>query len=561
MAQEHALRLAKYRIKTERPAEGERFPSSDEEGVRGWCPDEKPYLRPPRPPATPPHQRRRIFGRRHARQFEFEDFASKATASLALALAGFILFSSSSLRGQNSSQAQPNAQASGQQPERPAPPQPLVQLAEPGETAQTAPPLTITLQDALERARKNSPDYLSAVTDARLAHEDKIQARAALLPSVNATTQELLTSGNSVLPTGKFVTQDGVHVYRAWGVFHQDLTPNLFTLNGYRHASAAEALAQAKAEIARRGLVVTVTQSYYALVTAQRKYATAQQGLGQANEFLSITRDRERGGEAAHADVIKAQIQADQQQQAFEEANLAMANARLNLAVLLFPSLNQNFTAVDDLDQAPSLPSFEEARTMAAKANPDLRAAMDTLRESNLEVSAARNSFLPTIAFDEDYGIEANYFARYSKVAGVSDAGLPRSQERQDNLGHFITLNLLLPVWDWGNLRSKLHQAEDRRQLARVQLSAAQRKLVSGLYSAYNEAREAQAAVELLHQSSDLATESLRLTRLRYTAGEATALEVVDAQTTLTQARNAYDDGQTRYRVALATLQTVTGNF
>jgi outer membrane protein TolC len=55
--------------------------------------------------------------------------------------------------------------------------------------------------------------------------------------------------------------------------------------------------------------------------------------------------------------------------------------------------------------------------------------------------------------------------------------------------------------------------------------------------------------------------ESLRLTLLRYQAGEAAALEVVDAQITLTQARNAYDDGQVRYRVAFANLQTLTGSF
>ena len=59
----------------------------------------------------------------------------------------------------------------------------------------------------------------------------------------------------------------------------------------------------------------------------------------------------------------------------------------------------------------------------------------------------------------------------------------------------------------------------------------------------------------------DLSAESLRLTRLRYQAGEATALEVVDAQTTLVQARNAYDDGLVRYRLAMANLQTLTGVF
>ena len=59
----------------------------------------------------------------------------------------------------------------------------------------------------------------------------------------------------------------------------------------------------------------------------------------------------------------------------------------------------------------------------------------------------------------------------------------------------------------------------------------------------------------------DLAVESLRLTKLRYQGGEATALEVVDAQNTSVQARNAYADGEARYRVALAGLQTLTGTL
>jgi outer membrane protein TolC len=49
------------------------------------------------------------------------------------------------------------------------------------------------------------------------------------------------------------------------------------------------------------------------------------------------------------------------------------------------------------------------------------------------------------------------------------------------------------------------------------------------------------------------------LTTLRYTKGEATVLEVVDAQTTYAQANAGYQDGGVRYRVALANLQTLTG--
>src|SRR5262249_36007125 len=69
------------------------------------------------------------------------------------------------------------------------------------------------------------------------------------------------------------------------------------------------------------------------------------------------------------------------------------------------------------------------------------------------------------------------------------------------------------------------------------------------------------AELDLLRNSADLAAESLRLTNLRYQGGEATVLEVVDAQNTLTQARNAFNDGEVRARTALANLQTLTGTM
>jgi outer membrane protein len=437
---------------------------------------------------------------------------------------------------------------------------PALQLVEPGSASQTGPPVTLTLADALERARRFDAQYLSAVTSARLADEDKVQARASLLPAVSATTQEIANTGNSVLPTGRFVTQDGVHVYRAWGVLRQDFTPNLVTLNGYRRASAAELVAHAQQEIAMRGLNVTVTQAYYALVVAQRKYATTQQTLEEARKFLTITRDRESGGEAAHSDVIKAQIQFNQQEAAFEDARLGMNDARLGLAVLTFPELNENFTVVDDLDEGPALPPFDEAQGLAMRNNPELKAALETLHAAELDVSAARYSFLPTLSLEVDYGIEANNFALRSKAAANVDS-LEKANLAGSNLGDLITANLQFPVWDWGSLRSKLHQAEWRRRQARVEMTSAQRNLVSRLYSAYNEALVSRGQVDLLRHSADLASESARLTTLRYQAGDASALEVVDAQNTLAQARGAYDDGEARYRVALANLQTLTGSF
>jgi outer membrane protein TolC len=128
-------------------------------------------------------------------------------------------------------------------------------------------------------------------------------------------------------------------------------------------------------------------------------------------------------------------------------------------------------------------------------------------------------------------------------------------------LGYAATATLQLPIWNWGAGRAKLRSAHLEQQQARVELSFAQRKMVADLKAFYAEAQTARSELDSFRQSADLAGESLRLTTLRYQAGEATALEVVDAQNTLTGAQNAFADGQLRFRIATATLQTLTGQF
>ncbi|HMD83610.1 MAG TPA: TolC family protein, partial [Terriglobia bacterium] len=188
------------------------------------------------------------------------------------------------------------APLAAQNADSPGPGESEFQLAQPVEPGQASPHVTITLQDALDRAEKNDAQYSAAVTDAKMAKEDHVQARAAGLPSLGLQTAALLTQGNGVISSGRYVTNDGVHVYRQWGVVHQEFSLNTLTMLGDRRGAALEALARAKAEIARRGLKVTVTKDYYALVVSQRKYATAQESLKQSEHFLAMTRDQEHQG-------------------------------------------------------------------------------------------------------------------------------------------------------------------------------------------------------------------------------------------------------------------------
>ena len=437
---------------------------------------------------------------------------------------------------------------------QPAPtqnPQPGQQL-QPGQLAiQTgmAPagaPLTITLEDALARARTYSQQFLAASISVQLAHEDKVQAKAALLPSLNYFNQMIYTQPNGT-PSGVFVANDGVHIYNSQAVVHGDVY-DFAKRAEYRRSVAAEAIARAKAEIAGRGLVATVVQDYYGLVVAARKSTNAQQSLREAQQFMDITQKQERGGEVAHSDVVKAQIQLEQRLRDAQEALLNVEKNRIALAVLLFPDFRQDFTVADDLETGKSLPPFAEVEALAAKNNPDVRAAQAAVKQETLGLSVARAGFFPTLSFDYFFGINANQFAIYN-----------RNHER--NLGSAAQAQLTIPVWTWGATRSKVRVAQLHLQQAQLDLSLAQRQVLANLNSFFQEAQAAGSQLTSLANSLKLSAESLKLTLMRYQAGEVSVLEVVDAQSTLAQARNAYDDGLVRYRVALAQLQTVTGTF
>ena len=219
----------------------------------------------------------------------------------------------------------------------------------------------LSLRATLELARANSQQFRSAQLTADLASEDRKQAKAAYLPSVNALGQYIYTQPNGT-PSGVFVPNDGPNVYTTWLSVHGDLIAPAKWAE-YRSAGAAEAVARAKAEVAARGLVVTVVQDFYTLVAAQRKSASARETLQEAEQFLDITQRLENGGEIAHSDVVKAQIQVTQRRREAQEADYVALKSRLALSVLIFPDFREQFEVTDDLaDLSAPVPPLAATR-------------------------------------------------------------------------------------------------------------------------------------------------------------------------------------------------------
>lgn len=429
--------------------------------------------------------------------------------------------------------------------------QPLPPAPQP--TAASVP--SFTLDQAIAAAVKNDPAYRTAVTTAGAARLDAAISRGALLPNASANGIYTYTQPNGLfsdtaapglraLPI--FVANDSIHEYWAQILVNQNLSAA--NVAGFRRARALSSQATADLESARRDLVSRVVAAYFGVVSTAEKSAVVQRAMDEASSFLDLTQKREAGREVAHADVVKAQLQFQQRQRDLGDATLAAEKARLDLGVLLFPDPRTPYALADETQAPAPLPEMPAVEAAASHNNPDLRSALAALHAAQSETSAAWFGYFPTLGLNYTYGINAPQLA----------ANGP-GPDHARNLGYSASVTINLPLWDWFATQDRIRQAQLRQQAAQATLTNTQRKLIAQLDEYYNEARVASDQVASLRTSVDTARESLRLTRLRYQAGEALALEVVDAETALAQAEAALADGILRNRVARANLQTLTG--
>jgi len=417
----------------------------------------------------------------------------------------------------------------------------------------TAGPTVITLEEAIHRAEANEPTYATAVADSKVSALDRSIARGGLLPSAVYHNQALYTQANglqnqagqgaSSQPAPRFIANNAVREYASQGLINETL--GLAGVAGVRRADAAAAMAAAELEVSRRGLVAAVTGLFYGSLAADHKLVVAERARQEAVDFTKLTDEREQARESAHADLVKAQLQEQQRQRDLEDARVTAERARLELGVLLFPDPRTQFT-LREAEAAPPMPSHEDVEQAAAKNNPELKSALAALGVSNADVMAARAAYLPDLGLNVTYGIDAPQFA----VKGPDGVR---------NLGYSAAITLDIPVWDWLSTEHRVKQSEIRRDAAKVALSATQRQQIARLDETYSEAEAARAQLDSLDLSASTAAESLRLTKLRYRGGEATVLEVVDAQNAYVLAENAREDGRVRYETARANLQTLTG--
>jgi outer membrane protein TolC len=409
--------------------------------------------------------------------------------------------------------------------------------------AQTAP---LSLDDCVQLAMEAPSPARVAERETAVAAEDQRIARAAFLPQVNFHNG--LTYNSPLLNARdqfSFVAANGIREYlstvdSAWEI---DLSGRLRA--GLALARARRDLAGVDLRLARRDLRRAVAVAFYDVLLARKLVALEQAGLDEAKDFESRTRARQQQGEASMADVHKAAAQRARLEQRLGQSQLNARLANQVLASFWTADVDRELLLRDDLDQPTALP---EAATESSPASVDAaigrRPEFDRLtalqRGFQAERGVARASLLPQTNVVFQYGIDANNI-------------------RIADRGYQALLSVNIPVFDWFRLRASARQAHYREQQIEQQQAIAERTFSREYLAARAQVQSWHGRVPMANSELTEAKESLRLARLLYENGEGLALDVVVAQTEVTDAGTAYFSALAAYRRSLVDFEVASG--
>ncbi len=436
------------------------------------------------------------------------------------------------------------------------------------QTAEPAPPSPalpwpdrpLSLAECLDIALEQNAAVLKSRKDLEAAHGVSIQTRALVLPKVQAAAdygiaeagavERLELPPNPLFPAGAPVIDPGTQRWTA-GV---RLVQSLF--EGGRMASSLrtarllreQALALHRAVLA--DIVTEVREAYYNVLLAEKEIAVSEASVELLLRELEDNQRRFNAGTVPRFNVLRAEVELANARPRVSRARNAHRIAKNQLVNQLGYSVPRDIWEDIPLRLSGTLdaPRFThtvpEAIRQALEQRPELTAARlgEQLRREG--VVSARAGYLPRLQGYAGYGARKSNFSR----------------ELDDTVhGWEAGIQATWSLFDGALTRGKVAEARALLEKAEIESDDLARRIELEVRVAYSTLVEAWEVLESQKKVVEQAEEALRLARARVDAGTSTQLDVLSAQTALTDARTTEIRAQRNYAVALARLERAIG--
>jgi len=406
-------------------------------------------------------------------------------------------------------------------------------------------PVTLTLEDAIQRGLKQNLGGVLATDAIGDARGQRLQALSELLPNVVTDTgfgvhQIALKAqiGLSIHGVPPIVGPFGYFDSRAY------LRQSAFDWESIERARSSNAeltSAEFSSKDARELVVLVIVSNYLLAIADQSEVESATSQQDTAKALFQQASDQKTAGLASAVDVLRSEVQLESRQQKLISVQNDLAKQKLVLARAIGLPLSQQFeiaTRIPFEELTPS--SLDDALQSAYKNRPDYQSQVNRVRAAELERKAASAERYPSIGIEADYGLSG---VNPGTSHGTVDAAA----------------TLRIPIFQGGRVHGDVLRADAALAGERQRLEDLRVKIEQEVRDAYLDLEANGQQVSVENSAVQLATQTLEQSRDRFSSGVTDNIEVVQAQDALAIANDAHIASLYSYNLAKITLARATG--
>jgi outer membrane protein TolC len=407
--------------------------------------------------------------------------------------------------------------------------------------------MPLSLQDAIDRGLKQNLGVLLSNTDIRSARGQRWEQLSALLPHVTAAPYVAASEIN--LAQLGFTSLAGVNIPPSVGPFSYfdarvTVTQSLFdwkSINATRAVSQSLKSAEYTYKDARDLVVLAVGYTYLQAIADEARIETAEAQVKTAQALYDQATDQVNAGTSPAIDGLRAEVELQTRRQQLIQAKNNLAIEKLTVARVIGLAPGQEF---EFTDKSPYQPfesiTVDEALKRAYASRSDYLAARTDVRAAEFSRKAAVAGYLPSLAFNADYGAAGAHPSTATQVFDVRGT-------------------LSIPIFLGGSVRGEVLQADAKLEQSLERLDNLRAQIDSDVRTALLNLQSSAELVEVARSNIALAEETLVQSRDRFKAGVADTVEVVQSQEAVASAHEQYISSLYSYNFAKISLARALG--
>jgi outer membrane protein len=425
------------------------------------------------------------------------------------------------------------------------------------------------LKSVYERALANDPQIREADALRRAAREARPQAWAAILPQISGsaskTRADTTSSGQfpqeQRLPTGQTVVLNFLSSSTSepetdrWSL---DLRQSLISWGNWvaiKRASRQVAQAEADFQAAEQQLIVRVAEAYFNVLAAQDTVDAQSSALEAISRQLEQAEKRFEVGLIAVTDVQEAKAARDSAAAAVIAAKRQLASTEEFLreitaekyAELAKPGESMPLKSPEPADEAQWVERSMEQNLALVSSRLAAEIARDNVR-------AAFGGHLPELDL-----VASKSSTDQSSPINFSSGNVGLRTSDSDDESY--SLQVTMPIFSGGATQSRVRQSEFQWRAARERLMRVSRQTERQARDAYLGVISEISRVNALRQALESNQTALKATEAGYEVGTRTAVDVLEARRSLTQAQTNYSRSRYDYILNVLRLRFASGTL